>query len=95
MAHGGTKKAPRVAGAPFTLAKWGDLAAYRNQWRVLCGAKARGAVHTPPEHPRAQVADGPPPSNPAHPAAAPARPRRQQPCQPRIPAPNPELTATQ
>ena len=26
-------------------AKWQDLAAYRGQWRVLCGAKTRGAVH--------------------------------------------------
>ena len=28
------------------------LAAYRDQWRVLCGAKARGAVHSkaPPRH---------------------------------------------
>ena len=49
----------------------------------------------PPKHPRdiwAQVADGPPPSNTAHPTAVPTRPRRQQ---PRTPAPNPELNATQ
>ena len=50
-------------------------------------------MHTPPTHPRdiwaAQVADCPPPSNPAHPATAPTRP------QPRTPAPTPEPTATQ
>ena len=72
-----------------------DLAAYRDQWRVLCGAKARGIVHSPPKHPRdiwAQVVDGPPPSNTVHPTKALTRPRRQQ---PRTPAPTPELNATQ
>ena len=43
------RKALRAAGVPSTFTKWRDLAAYRDQWRVLCGAKARGAVHTPPE----------------------------------------------
>ena len=67
-------KALRAAGVPSTFTKWRDLAAYRDQWRVLCGAKARGTVHTPPKHPRdiwAQVVDGPQPSNTAHPATAP------------------------
>ena len=45
-------KALRAAGVPSTFTKWRDLAAYRHQWRVLCGAKARGTVHTPPKHPR-------------------------------------------
>ena len=99
-------KALRAAGAPSTFTKWRDLAAYRDQWRVLCGAKARGAVHTPPKHPRgiwAQVVDGLPPSNIAHPTTAPTHPRRQQ---RRTPAPmvggavsvlypTHELTATQ
>ena len=40
----------------------------------------------------AQVADGPPPSNPAHLATAPTHRRRQE---PRTPALTPELTATQ
>ena len=87
-------KALRAAGVPSTF-KWRDLAAYRGQWRVLCGTKARGTAHTPPKHSRgiwAQVADGPPPSNPAHPATAPTRPRRQR---PRTLAPTPEPTATQ
>ena len=88
-------KALRAAGVPSTFTKWRGLAAYRDQWRVLCGAKARVAVHTPPKHPCdiwAQVVDGPPPSNTAHPTTAPTRPRRQQ---PRTPAPTPELNATQ
>ena len=88
-------KALRAAGVPSTLTKWWNLAAYRDQYRALCGAKAKGTVHIPPKHPCgiwAQVADGPPPSNPAHPAMAPMRPWRQQ---PRTPAPTPELTATQ
>ena len=62
-------KAPRASGVPSTFTKWRDLAAYSDQWRVLCGAKARGAVHTPPKHPRdiwAQVVDGLPPLNPTH-----------------------------
>ena len=67
-------KAIQAAGVPSTFTKWRDLAANRDQWRVLCGAKARGTVHTAPKHPRdiwAQVADGLPPSNTAHPATAP------------------------
>ena len=88
-------KALRAASALSTFTKWRGLAAYRDQWRVLCGAKARGAVYAPPKQPRdiwAQVADCPPPSNTAHPMAAPTRPWRQQ---PRTPAPIPELNATQ
>ena len=83
----------RAAGVPSTFTKWRDPAAYRDKWRVLCGAKARGTVHTPPKHPRdiwVQVVDGPPPSNTAHPTTAPTRPRRQQ---PRTPAPTPEPKA--
>ena len=63
-------RALRAAGVSSTFTKWRDLAAYRDQWRVLCGAKARGTVHNPPKHPRdiwAQVVDGPPPSNTTHP----------------------------
>ena len=45
-------KALRAAGVPSTFTKWRDLAANRGQWWVLCGAKARGTVHTPPKHPR-------------------------------------------
>ena len=88
-------RAFRAAGVSSTFTTWRDLAAYRDQWRVLCGAKARETAHIPSKHPRdiwAQVTDGPLPSNPAHPATAPARPRRQQLC---TPAPTPELTATQ
>ena len=88
-------RALRATGVSSTFTKWRDLAAYRDQWRVLCGAKASGAVKIPPKFPRdiwAQVADGPPPSNTAHPATAPTRQRSQQ---PRTPAPTPELTATQ
>ena len=88
-------KAPRAAGVSSTFTKWRDLAAYRDQWRALCGAKARGTVHAPPKHPCdiwAQVVDGPLPSNTAYPATAPTRPRRQQ---PRTPGPTPELNATQ
>ena len=91
----GAQQGLRAAGVPCTFTKWRDLAAYLDQWRVLCGAKARGTVHTPPKQPRdiwAQVADGPPPSNTAHPTTAPTRPRRQQ---LRTPAPTPELKATQ
>ena len=78
-------KALRAAGVPCTFTKWRDLAAYRDQWRVLCGAKARGTVHNPPKHPRdiwAQVVDVPPPSNTAHPpdgANAPTAPTATHP----------------
>ena len=45
-------KALRAAGVPSTFTKRWDLAAYRDQWQVLCGTKAGGTVHTPPKHPR-------------------------------------------
>ena len=40
-------KALQAAGVPSTFTKWRNFAEYRDQWRVLCGAKARGAVHAP------------------------------------------------
>ena len=87
----------RAAGVPSSQVKWRDLAAYRGQWRVPCGAKARGAVPSPPKHPRnIRTQRSPmahrPPIPPTQPATAPTFTRRQQ---PRIPAPTPELTATQ
>ena len=71
-------KALRAAGVPSTFTKWRGIAAYRDQWRVLCGAKARGAVHSPSKHPRDIWAQ-------AHPTTAPTRPRSQQPAGSRTP----------
>ena len=88
-------KALRAVGVPSTFTKWRDLAAYRGQWQVLCGAKAGREARAPPKHLRdiwAQVADGSPPSNPANPATTTTRPRRQKPCTPALTS---ELTATQ
>ena len=73
---------PRVEPPPFSHSpsggRWRDLAVYLDQWRVLCGAKARGAVHTPP-NPQSTPATSGPRSSMAHrPQTPPTRRRRQR-----------------
>ena len=70
-------KALRAAGVPSTFTKWRDLAAHRDQWRVLCGAKARGTVYPPPKAPPRHLGPGRPlPTALQH--RPPTRQRRQR-----------------
>lgn len=87
------KKALTSAGLPTEFTKWRDLAAYREQWRTICGSKPRSGAQrqsaSSPQAAWAELMNGPPHTAPAVPM--PRRSTRER----RAPTPTLVLTTTQ